>query len=198
MNQSLILEYRGELPSGQKKGARRRLIISAIRQQVHEQLRHFPHGDHSACSNQPRFWGPFDEGEFTGGVENLKRHHGDPSKIPIEIGPFEFIPIYARSERFRPELRLNIQLYSSASSWAISEETGDIDNRVKLLIDALQAPSTKVEANAEDWKPDDGPCWTLMEDDSFIRDLSIRQTKSVGDPHSSEVLAIITSTNLSY
>lgn len=49
------------------------------------------------------------------------------------------------------------------------KKSGDIDNRIKTLIDVLEIPSESGDGDEVE-----GPSYRLLEDDSLVRGLSIR------------------------
>lgn len=51
--------------------------------------------------------------------------------------------------------------------------SGDIDNRVKTLFDALRIPSNTQETGGMEAQPDENPFYCLLEDDRLISEVSI-------------------------
>jgi hypothetical protein len=64
-------------------------------------------------------------------------------------------------------------------------QSGDIDNRIKTLFDALRMPSNKAELGAYDIPdPEERPFFTLLEDDKLISGISVETDVllDMGDP----------------
>jgi len=51
--------------------------------------------------------------------------------------------------------------------------SGDLDNRLKTIFDALRLPRDKVEAGGYDPDEDEDPFFCLLEDDSLINHASV-------------------------
>lgn len=186
--QTITLFYRGELKSAQAKSTARK-AIGPIRAQFHEQLKHFPDAninmggllvpELASMPNEPRV---------------VRRYMSSQEKAPMSVGMQSFMPLFISCPMGNfPSLAIDVTMLTPATPHRIYSQEGDIDNRIKLLLDALRVP-TESELNAETWPITDGEtCWTLMEDDGFVRDLSVKQERIVGDPSSKDVLAIIRS-----
>lgn len=73
---------------------------------------------------------------------------------------------------------------------------GDIDNRLKTLLDGLRRPLDKTELPGEKFeKPTPNPCHCLLSDDSLITRLSVTtDTLLDSDPSSDDIILIITVT----
>jgi hypothetical protein len=100
-----------------------------------------------------------------------------------EIGGFTFIPLI--SERLSHVARLEITLLSPEEPGRVITQGGDLDNRVKTLLDALRMPKVKDEIPAED-APKDGetPFYCLLEDDNLISGITVvgdRLLRTVAD-----------------
>lgn len=114
----------------------------------------------------------------------------DNFKLPIEIGDFSFIPRV--TERMSSIAELDIILLQPAKI-GILHNSGDIDNRLKSLLDALKIPH-EPGALPENAMPDENekPFYCLLEDDSLVSRLNVRTEQWLGRPvNSKEVLAII-------
>lgn len=73
--------------------------------------------------------------------------------------------------------------------------TGDIDNRMKTLLDGLTRPANLEQLRGFSAPPDGGPTYCLMDDDRLVRRLSFdsrRWFDPAADPQ--EALAIVTAT----
>jgi hypothetical protein len=164
------LYYRGDLKSNARP-----LDKHNIRRQFHVQLKdlwnHLPLGLFAE-----RLLQPSKEGEL--GI--LRDRHG-----------YTFAPLVC--ERLSLVAELNILLLWPAAPGAIITSGGDIDNRMKTLLDALKYPSEPT-ALPPGTSPaaDEKPFYCLLEDDSLITKLSVETDRFLTPvTSSSEVVAII-------
>jgi hypothetical protein len=94
-----------------------------------------------------------------------------PSRSIRRVGNYTFFPLV--TERRREIAELNIMMLRPEPSGYIVSKGGDIDNRLKTLLDSLrmpdknQIPKNDVVAKGED------PVFCLLEDDSLISKLSV-------------------------
>lgn len=71
--------------------------------------------------------------------------------------------------------RLDVLLLRQDQPGTILQRGGDIDNRIKLLIDALRIPSDETEIEKrEDDEPDPNPMYWLLQDDNLITNLKVQ------------------------
>jgi hypothetical protein len=97
---------------------------------------------------------------------------------PGEIAIFErrnnvlFAPLVTQKNHLACEL--SIALLRQQPPGQLLGEGGDIDNRLKTLLDALRMPS-KLEAQQAhiDTRPDDDPIHCLLQDDSLVTKVSV-------------------------
>lgn len=162
------LFYRGELKANARPAAKH-----AIRQRFHEQFKDL--WQHAPLSNFQRL---------------LEPEVGDLSLIQAIHG-FNFAPLVAESVALVAELRI-LLLWPGAPGRIITSG-GDIDNRLKTLLDALKVPSEPT-ALPNGTRPGIGedPFYCLLEDDSLVTHLSVG-TERLLEPvaTSSEVVAVI-------
>jgi hypothetical protein len=102
----------------------------------------------------------------------------------VEIGGFTFVPLI--SEKLSHVARLEIILLSPEEPGRVVTQGGDLDNRVKTLLDALRMPKVKEEIPPGD-APKDGetPFYCLLEDDNLISGITVvgdRLLRRVADP----------------
>jgi hypothetical protein len=89
----------------------------------------------------------------------------------IRVGAFKFVPLI--TEALQHVAVLNITLLSKEPVTVISQG-GDLDNRLKTLLDALRAPKETKEIPAGDLpKPGEDPFYCLLEDDKLISGFSV-------------------------
>jgi hypothetical protein len=108
-----------------------------------------------------------------------------------ELGPFTFVPIVAESLRHTAELHVTL-LVPEEPGRAITQG-GDLDNRMKTLLDGLRMPKVASELPKGDTPSDnEAPFYCLLEDDCLVSSLSVlsdRLLRPVEDR--SHVVAII-------
>lgn len=68
---------------------------------------------------------------------------------------------------------------------------GDIDNRLKTLLDALSVPKDGQVPSGEVWEPGEDPFHCLLEDDNLVTGLSISVDRLLGPSTPTEVLAFV-------
>jgi len=100
------------------------------------------------------------------------------------VGNFQFAPLI--SSRLNLVAELNIVLLRPGEPGRIVTTSGDIDNRLKTLFDALRCPQNEQEIpNGERPQPDETPFFCLMEDDALITSINVtcdRLLRSSDDP----------------
>jgi len=125
------------------------------------------------------------------GFTNLLRPHGEELGILRERHGYTFAPLVC--EHLGLVAELSILLLWPAAPGAIITSGGDIDNRLKILMDALKYPSegNALPAGATP-EADETPFYCLLEDDSLVTKLSV-ETERLLEPVSStaEVVLII-------
>ncbi len=173
----LILTYEGNLPSLQnKRGKKGNELLHDIRKQFHPQLKR--HWQTNKFLNE---W-QTTQGDFD------KENHRPPSSTPMiaaggelhhmsklvpeahKLAGFRFTPL-ARKHWFL-NCTLDILFLRRDPPGSVTNH-GDIDNRIKTLVDALRLP----DANqiSDDMYPmqDEDPFYVLMEDDELLTRLNV-------------------------
>lgn len=89
-----------------------------------------------------------------------------------ELDGYKFIPLV--NENVYLVAGINITLLRPEEPGSIVTQSGDIDNRLKTLFDALRMPQNTNEL-PKDFKPcdDEQPFYCLLEDDNLITNLSV-------------------------
>jgi len=98
----------------------------------------------------------------------------DPKDIfsKRQIGPFNFEALV--NERLHLIAGLKITMLRPEAPGSIVTKGGDIDNRLKTLLDSLKMPKDTNEIHGNDSpKAGENPFYCLLEDDSLITSLSI-------------------------
>lgn len=122
----------------------------------------------------------------------LDQPPGDQSLNVIrDIAGFQFAPLVAEKTSLVAEFK--IVLLRPEPPGSIVTQAGDIDNRLKTLLDALKVPS---EPNAlpPNAKPEEGetPFFCVLEDDNLITRLDVKTDRLLEpDLDSSEVVVNI-------
>jgi hypothetical protein len=152
----LTLVYRGCLkPNGNKKSKQ------CIRRFIHKQLKQFFQEDPIS-----RYWLPdsHDEKENTGEIID--------SSIIQQVEGFSFAPLVTQQLNLIAEL--DITMLRPESPGSIVTKGGDIDNRIKTLLDSLRMPKVAAELPSNDSpKEDENPFFCLLEDDNLITKIRV-------------------------
>ena len=106
------------------------------------------------------------------------------------INGFNFASIVSQNLHLVAELKITFLRPEPAGSIVI--HGGDIDNRLKTLLDALKIPSGQNEIPKEDF-PQEGenPFFCLLEDDSLITKISIETDRLLDECSKYEVVLLI-------
>lgn len=186
----LTLIYSGPIRSAQ--GNHRR-SLAVLREQFHEQLVYSVDPNlvsHIDYLSKPALQGTADGDRLVRAPVAYSFTDDGVVDIEVQRGGNQYIPFFSRFAGQFPALALDITLFSTMSPQRVLSNAGDIDNRVKRLIDGMRLPSES-EAAREQWHPPNGPCWVAMEDDGFITQLSVKQERLLGDARSDTVTAVV-------
>ena len=105
-------------------------------------------------------------------------------------GGFGFIPIATEGNGL--VLSLDVLLLRPERPGAILDSAGDIDNRMKVLIDALRIPRDLSEMKRKDTDdPDPNPMYCLMSDDKLVTALKVKTDRLLIATGSSEQEACV-------
>jgi len=89
------------------------------------------------------------------------------------VGPFTFVPLV--NPRVDLIAELDIVLLRPEPPGSIITQSGDIDNRLKTLFDALRMPHNLAELpQGEAPAPDEPRFYVLLEDDNLIQHVAVR------------------------
>ncbi len=149
--------------------------IHKIRQQLHPQIK--------------RLW------DFAPFAETTRWLNPEPASgdygLLEPVAQMVFAPII--SKRIHVVSELDIVFLRQQAPGQLISEGGDIDNRVKTLLDALRMPSkAEVQQLGEVTRSDPTPMHCLLQDDALVTRVSIetdRLLRNASDPH--EMVAII-------
>jgi hypothetical protein len=124
-------------------------------------------------------------------------NHRYPSPLDLFkmvcLGSFCFIPFI--TEKHENVARLHITLLTSEEPGRAVTQGGDLDNRIKTLLDALRCPKTLDEIQQENPGDDEDPFFCLLEDDALIVELSVtadRLLRPRENPSNAVVLVRVT------
>lgn len=118
------------------------------------------------------------------------------------VGSFRFAPLVSGELHLKGEL--DITLLRPEAPGGIVGQGGDIDNRMKTLLDALRMPKSPGEIPCgEIQEPNEDPFFCLFEDDGLIRALSVGTDRllrlGIGPSEVVLIIRVVThATNLTY
>ena len=103
-------------------------------------------------------------------------HFGGPQMIVTQLRGIRFAPLISEKKHLTASLKIN--LLSADDKGAIIVKTADVDNRLKVLFDALRSPSCESElpSTVED-EDKNGFFYTLLEDDALITSCRIQSDR---------------------
>ncbi len=185
------LIYSGELRSNQRDPiARQRDRLAehkfSIRREFHKQLKHHwesnwflsatrvyakDYGATVSASDNAARWG-VDENERVPLVEAVAHNH--------ERYGYRFVPLVRKEWRLTCSLEILFLRHDPPGSVV---RAGDLDNRVKTLIDALRMPASENEVLISEPPSDrEQPFYCLLEDDDLISGLSVDSDRLLYPP----------------
>jgi hypothetical protein len=154
----LTLTYRGPLPSGQSDS--RKQIQMRMRRDFHDQL-----------IGVWRSWA-FLKTIRADELPDIK----DSKRLAfgrVTIGRFSFVPLVVTGHNLKLACELTIKLLSRDEPGSIVHQ-GDLDNRLKVLFDALTVPQQNQMPNDAQPTANENPFLCLLEDDKLITTLSVK------------------------
>lgn len=174
------LVYRGQLSATQGNRGKRLRERKLIREQITPQMKRLwqTHGSLIKLQWDARVPSAEKASAFFGDERTpLAEHLKKPPNHPPQSGFVDLsAPIERKGRLFRPLVRESLDLTCSLDVLFLRQEDpgallkhgGDIDNRIKTFIDALEMPTVELEGDEED-----GVNFPLLENDSLVRGLSI-------------------------
>lgn len=161
-----VLTYEGQLPSnGNPK------VKHAIRQQIHPQLKRQWETDPTL-----QLWSAGKLSLMPGMTFKVARSGGAMQMSPTipvrQINGFSFLPLVTRELSLVCSLEITF-LRSEEPGHLISG--GDIDNRIKTLLDSLSVPKKDQLLKIKEPQDSDSPYfYCLLEDDSLVTGFSVK------------------------
>jgi hypothetical protein len=164
----LTLHYDGPLPGSAADGHVQ--TKNRLRAAFHPQLEsfcatdiHFYNIRDLAKLPVARRWVNCEASELDGDVHGFLR---------IPLGGVDFTPVVAGGIHGH-FAHLEIDLYRRLAPSRILNPQGDLDNRLKVLFDALRVPQDTNEMKGLELQPGTTRCYCLLENDSFITKLVV-------------------------
>ena len=187
----LRLVYEGELRANQRdplSGQPDKLASHkhSIRRILHRQMQHhwqtnrflsehrvYPsdYGMDRSASNHPAWFEP-DDSEKISLSDAVRANH--------MLQDLEFVPLVRRQWRITCSLSILFLRHDPPGS-AVS--AGDLDNRLKTLIDCLRMPHNSREIAPGSLNKEELPLYVLLEDDDLISDLSVETDRLLKPPN---------------
>ena len=113
-----------------------------------------------------------------------------PESIVVEKDGLRFAPLV--TQRLNLYAEVSVLLMRQQQQGALFSEGGDIDNRLKTLLDALRLPRGANEGRGNGARDDDPALfYCLMEDDALITKVSVETAQLLRPAPPDHVLAII-------
>jgi len=151
-----VLTYKGDLPA---KSRGISSVKHSIRKQVHPQLKNLWE---RVPLNSSR-------------AKLVDRHDGNPNEIQLSknVGNFRFVPLVSSRPGWDLVARLDILFLRPSAPGDLIRNGGDLDNRIKLLIDSLRLPSLQELPDCEEPSSSESPFFVLLEDDALVVQFSV-------------------------
>jgi hypothetical protein len=127
-----------------------------------------------------------------GALGNLGMTYVQTMANQFERSGFHFVPLVCK--RLGSVCSLKILFLRRENPGDLLTQSGDIDNRIKTLFDALRIPKNGSELVGQP-EQDENPFFCLLEDDCLVTELSVTTdrllTSLKEDKHKNEVVLII-------
>lgn len=187
----IILTFDGDLPSSGNSSSKPK-DKWLIRQQFHPQLeelwkvhpalRFLANNSLISSSGDPRFRAEKPESDDTPrNWDSLHQNLPEGMKLdesglvdtcaPLDYLGRKYVPLIRKSLHLC--CTLNILFLRKEEPGSLTTQSGDIDNRIKTLLDGLRMPVHREEIVAEP-EPKPEPMFCLLENDSLINEMTVR------------------------
>jgi hypothetical protein len=107
-----------------------------------------------------------------------------PHTKTVSVGNFDFLPLVR--ENLWMTCRLDILFLARTEPMGLVTRGGDIDNRIKVFIDALRIPSKNELPPDAVPTENEKPFYCLLEDDKLITGFSVDADKLLDAPRAGE------------
>ena len=161
-----VLTYKGDLPAKSRGVASEK---HAIRKQFHPQLQNL--------------WNL--EPLRSRKAELVDRFDGDPSQIQlsVNVGKFRFVPLVSSKDGWNLVAKLDILFLRPSAPGELIRNGGDLDNRIKLLVDSLRVPKLTELAEGDAPESYEMPFLVLLEDDALVVKLAVETETLLHSTH---------------
>lgn len=125
-------------------------------------------------------------------AETLLAHPAQAASISVivEKGGLLFAPLV--TQRLNLYAELSVLLFRQQPRGTLITDGGDIDNRLKTLLDGLRVPRGTLEGRQDlPAEPDPSPFFCLLEDDSLVTKVSVESEQLLRPAKPDEVVAVI-------
>jgi hypothetical protein len=125
-------------------------------------------------------------------ADSLLAHPPIPAKVSVivEKGGLLFAPLV--TQRLNLYAELSVLLFRQQPRGTLITDGGDIDNRLKTLLDGLRVPRGSMEGRREvSESGDPNPMFCLLEDDSLVTKVSVESEQLLRPAKPDEVVAVI-------
>ena len=190
------LVYDGRLPACGDGNSRKR-EKHAIREQLHDQLRQLWHERPQLrgylnwyLGNPEDAQSPTPEDERGPGAP---LYQGDPNKgilIPFSRGAFTFVPLATKKYDLVCELDI-LFLRAEPPGTLFTNTAGDLDNRLKLLFDALRIPAPNELSPTDVPSETQQPFFCLLEDDKLVTSFRVESERLLDTPEQSSQVKLV-------
>jgi len=109
--------------------------------------------------------------------------------LSLKRGLYRFVPLV--SERLHAIAELDIVMLRAGPPGQILRGGGDVDNRLKTLLDALKVPEANALPPGIVPKPGENPFFCLLEDDKLVTSIRIETDRLLDPQHENEVLLLM-------
>ena len=128
-------------------------------------------------------------------LESDRVHDSVKNTTPVNRTLFNFIPMVWKLKG-APDCSLNILFLRRDVRGSASSHAGDIDNRLKTLLDALTIPSKQQLPDGVTSRQDQEPFYCLFQDDCLVTNLTVEMDQWLapqkdGQSKSRESLVIV-------
>ena len=166
------LEYRGELPASQVR-EKHSDVKQAIRRSFADQLRR-------AWRDSPQLseWFNQDFPEASRGRWRYEPPRTDEPFFFVSTCGFKAVPLVT----WHNSLACELDIVITGDTRSAVLPRGDIDNRLKVLFDALRIPHREAEVPFNMHGSGSDPLFCLLEDDSLIRKFCVEAIQSPYSP----------------
>ena len=123
---------------------------------------------------------------------SLLAHPAAPAKpsVIVEKGGRLFAPLV--TQRLDLYAEISVLLFRQQPRGTLITDGGDIDNRLKTLLDGLRVPHGSLEGSPDEpVEPDPSPFFCLLEDDSLVTKVTVESEQLLRPAKPDEVVAII-------